>query len=707
MRRSFFVWMVFALFVGLGAATPTFAEEGSESMSESWYLLRGRANMKIGNYKAAIEAFEKATERNPGNRESMRSLGIAYEKQGLTTRAIEQFDRYLERFDDDSEIAFKQAEYLAWERYAYRRDDAIRYFRMGLRLEDDPARRHRMARLLAQDRARLEEALEQYRILLEAEPGNATWRAEYRDLLLWDPKHLAEAIAEYRKLVAERPDDFETRRTLARLVDRKDPRGDEPVTMYRDLVARRPKDSSLRLDQARVLARHSRHRAEALEQYRRVLAERKEIEPRIEYADLLSEKSSDRAAALEQYQTLLRARPDDVPIRLKYARLLAAERSDTERAIEQYDQVLARDPRQPAAHEGLAAAYAWQGDRDRALHHSDLALRYGGGGRRASSLREDLLVGREPRVEPFVHGLIQRGPSRSKLNGIRAGVRGQLDPTPFLTLKVGTGFEDYWRSGENTAGAWLSGDAELRLDPERKIGVGLGYHSLGRSSARNVLARAAYSVDREGLEWQVGFARSPREDSYVALAGERVGGVRIGAARENRFSGRIRKELGRFGLSASPYAGWVDADRADDNPFVGLGTGADYAIHDSERWTLSGTLGVDLHHYRDDAFGVRPGPSDPEPGGYFSPRFFFEVQPGLSSRVRIGREGFVEVEGGPALQLVDASGDGVDTQVGGRARLAYLHFVRESLYWNVGAGFVRIGDAYTRGDLQVGMTVEF
>ncbi|HPG26879.1 MAG TPA: tetratricopeptide repeat protein, partial [Myxococcota bacterium] len=254
MRRSFFVWMVFTLFVGLGAATPTFAEEGSESMSESWYLLRGRANMKIGNYKAAIEAFEKATERNPGNRESMRSLGIAYEKQGLTTRAIEQFDRYLERFDDDSEIAFKQAEYLAWERYAYRRDDAIRYFRMGLRLEDDPARRHRMARLLAQDRARLEEALEQYRILLEAEPGNATWRAEYRDLLLWDPKHLAEAIAEYRKLVAERPDDFETRRTLARLVDRRDPRGAESVAMHRDLVARRPKDSGLRLDFARVLA---------------------------------------------------------------------------------------------------------------------------------------------------------------------------------------------------------------------------------------------------------------------------------------------------------------------------------------------------------------------------------------------------------------------------------------------------------------------
>ncbi|MBH0192338.1 MAG: tetratricopeptide repeat protein, partial [Nitrospira sp.] len=61
---------------------------------ESWYLSRGRANMEIENYKAAIEAFEKVVEHDPDHRESLRSLGIAYERQGLKDKSIETFDRY-------------------------------------------------------------------------------------------------------------------------------------------------------------------------------------------------------------------------------------------------------------------------------------------------------------------------------------------------------------------------------------------------------------------------------------------------------------------------------------------------------------------------------------------------------------------------------------------------------------------------------------
>lgn len=97
------------------------------SLKESWYLDRGRANMEIGNYKAAIEAFQEVVKINPNNREGMRTLGLAYELQGLTAKAIEQFDKYLEKFHDDVEIAFKQADYLGWSRYAYRKKDAIKY----------------------------------------------------------------------------------------------------------------------------------------------------------------------------------------------------------------------------------------------------------------------------------------------------------------------------------------------------------------------------------------------------------------------------------------------------------------------------------------------------------------------------------------------------------------------------------------------------
>ncbi len=141
---------------------------------ESWYLSRGRANMEIENYKAAIEAFEKVVEHDPDHRESLRSLGIAYERQGLKDKSIETFDRYLAKYDDDPEIAFKQAQALEWSRYAtYREKDMLKYYRMGLKRNDDPAMRLRYASHLAAQKETAQEAVAQYDRVLASQPHNS------------------------------------------------------------------------------------------------------------------------------------------------------------------------------------------------------------------------------------------------------------------------------------------------------------------------------------------------------------------------------------------------------------------------------------------------------------------------------------------------------------------------------------------------------
>ena len=94
-----FLALSLVLLITLWVAVPA----GADDFVESWYMSRGRSNLEIENYKAAIEAFEKVVERDPTNREAMRSLGIAYDKQGLKDRAIEQFDRYLARWDRSEE----------------------------------------------------------------------------------------------------------------------------------------------------------------------------------------------------------------------------------------------------------------------------------------------------------------------------------------------------------------------------------------------------------------------------------------------------------------------------------------------------------------------------------------------------------------------------------------------------------------------------
>jgi tetratricopeptide (TPR) repeat protein len=145
---------------------------GAEDFTKSWYLSRGRANMEIENYKAAIEAYEKVVERDPNHREAMRSLGLAYEKQGLKDKAIETFDRYLAKYDDDPEIAFDQAQALEWSRYAYREKDMLKYYRIGLTRKDDSAMRLKYATHLARYKETSQEAIVQYDKVLDRQPRN-------------------------------------------------------------------------------------------------------------------------------------------------------------------------------------------------------------------------------------------------------------------------------------------------------------------------------------------------------------------------------------------------------------------------------------------------------------------------------------------------------------------------------------------------------
>jgi tetratricopeptide (TPR) repeat protein len=699
--------LLLSLLVGLALCAPgaALAQQEPASGSELWYVLRGRANMQIGNYRAAVEAWQKAVELNPENREAMKQLGFAYEKQGLTAKAIEQFDRYLERFRDDPDVAFKQAEYLGWERYAYRRDDAIRYYEMGLAQREDLARRHALARLLAQERSQLGPALEQYEILLAARPDDAEWRSEYRELLLWDEDRLDDAIREFRRLERERPGDFAVERRLAELIARQAPRSDEAVSRSAALVAKHPSDVSLRLAYAELLSADPDRRELAIEEYRTLLSQQPSASHREALADLLSGRADGRREALDLYRALLRAEPGLARVRVKRARLLSSERRDVEAAIREYEIVVKQQPDNAEAHAGLAECYAWTGDLDTALHHSNLAVRHGGRGRDLAEVRQTLLRGREPRLGPFVDVLVQGGRSKTKLHSVGFGLSGSADLSPFFSLRGRTGFAEYWRGSDDEATGFLDVDAEYRFDPANAVELGLGYHSLPHRG-RNLLVRASYA--RRGETWTLrgGFERKLRFDSYVALVGEEDGSDEIGSARENRFYGVASAERGRFEAEIEPYAGFVDAKSSEDNAFVGFRGRLAWRLLEIRSFDLTPFYESDLYHYEEDAFGVSAD-ADAEPGGYFSPPFFFEQVPGLALAFRLGKDSFLDLEGGPALQVVDEAGESSRFEVGGRAGLSYVTFLRESLYWTLESEFLRIGEVYTRVAVTTSLTFKF
>jgi hypothetical protein len=144
----------------------------------------------------------------------------------------------------------------------------------------------------------------------------------------------------------------------------------------------------------------------------------------------------------------------------------------------------------------------------------------------------------------------------------------------------------------------------------------------------------------------------------------------------------------------------------DDNTFAGVRGRLDYAMLDRGWLQLGPLLTSEVYHYDDDAFGVVPSNSEPLPGGYFSPQFFFEQTLGFSLRMG-GAESFLDLEAGPAFQIVDESGGGSESEFGGRAKLSAVSFLRQSLYWSFDLDFSSIGNAYTRLDARTALTFKF
>lgn len=504
----------------------------AEDFTESWYLSRGRANMEIGNYKAAIEAFEKVVERDPNHREALRSLGLAYEQQGLKDKSIETFDRYLARYDDDPEIAFKQAQALEWSRYfSYREKDVLKYYRLGLSRKDDPA------------------------------------------------------------------------------------------------------------------------------------------------------------------------------MRLKYASHLASRKETAQEAITQYDKVLDRQPRNAAAHRGLAKAYAWLGQNDLALHHANLA-------RQATdrepgdmtALRRDMLKGREPTVEGTVSILAQ--PEKPfELYGVRLGSRGKVDLSPFTTTTLEVGTESFWDSSENRSGGYLSLGNQIRFNSSNRFDALVEFHGAPRGDG--LAYKFEYVYEGQSFSIRPGVKRELRYDSFAALVGSRQSGQLVGLARSIQFYSEVEGDVGQIHLRVTPFVGWVTAESVGTNDQVGLDIKTSMLFWRTGNWEVTGEYLFYLTHYDQNQSGFQSSSSEPFGGGYFSPQVFVNQIPRLAVTYTTENKDELYLAAGPAVQYIDEATQTSAFRVGGDAHAAYTTHLSKPWLVKVMADYTQIASVYMRFQLNAFLVYTF
>lgn len=387
-------------------------------------------------------------------------------------------------------------------------------------------------------------------------------------------------------------------------------------------------------------------------------------------------------------------RKDDPAMRLKYAAHLAGHKETAQDAIAQYDTILAAQPRNTQAHQGLAKAYAWLGQNDRALYHANLARQ---GSRREAgdmtTLRKDMLKGREPAVEGLLSVLAQ--PEKPfELYGLRLGSRGKMDLSPFTTTTLEAGVEHFWSSRENRSGGYLSFGNQLRINPSNRFDLLLEYHDAPRGDG--LAYKFEYVYDRPSVSIRPGVKREFRYDSFAALVGSRTSGQLVGLARSTLFYTDVAFDLGAVHLDVTPFAGWVTAESLSANSQVGLTVKGALPLWQTGQWDVSGEYLFYLTHYGENQSGFQPSAGEPLAGGYFSPQVFVNQIPRLALTYTIDDKQDLSFAAGPAIQYIDEATQRSVLRIGGDAHATYTTRLSKPWLLKIMADYTQVANVYMR-----------
>lgn len=398
-------------------------------------------------------------------------------------------------------------------------------------------------------------------------------------------------------------------------------------------------------------------------------------------------------------------RKDDPSMRLKYAAHLARQKDSSQEAIVQYEKVLAKEPRNVEAYRGLAKAYAWLGDNDRALYYTNLARRYSS---RESgdmtALHRDMMKGREPTVEGRI-GVILQPEKPFELYGFRLGSSGKVDLTPFTTTTVEAGLEHFRDSSQNSSGAYVSIGTQVRFNPANRIEGILEYHDVVR--ADGLAYKFEFAHDGSSFSIRPGVKREFRYDSFTALVGSRLGGRLLGAARSTLFYTDLSMEWGRIRLDVSPFVGWVSAESLSKNEQVGINTKAAMTVRHDQAWDVSAEYLLYLTHYGQDQSGFQSSMREPLPGGYFSPQVFLNQIPRLAVTYIAEDKSELYMAAGPAVQYIDETQKAAVFRIGADAHAAYTTQLPKHFFLKLMADFTQITGVYVRAQAQTLLVYKF
>ncbi|MCX6116379.1 MAG: tetratricopeptide repeat protein [Proteobacteria bacterium] len=632
----------------------------ASSLTETWYLMRGRANMKIENYKAAVEAYEMALRQDPSNSEANRGLGLSLFKMGQYQQAKDKLLKALltdkkSQGDDDVKSALSQICTTSKNTVPF--ETCYKITRDHYNQNQTLPNLRVLANFLSNHPQSKNESLHYFRMADEHPEATDEDRANFRNRILGLPSYRAEAIAKFRAHIQRNPSDREASIKLAELLASTQNGQVEAAKIIDKISSQQNRPKDLELKRARYLTSLSGNQNEAASIYRSILKKDQNASMEEEFGDLQARSEATREEAISLYENSLRKNMGNQKLRLKLGKILLADRGNQGKAIDQFKYILKTNPNNAAAQKGLALAYSALGNTELSAYYARKAIQL------SPNENEDITEIAKNGTRKYDHSY---GLHFSAINQF------QSDESDFSKFKLGPTLKMVFEQNKRL----IAGVGVDRLSNQASTESGLygNFEYQYESSVHKVYSCQLNATTMSNTGPQIGGMIQMRskvsaitldsrltseivEDSYTSIYGQNFQNKGISPLARNSIQLGIIVDDDTFDNSLYLTVGSQETSHSSPQLLYKISTHSEYRISNDEA-EFGGGLNVNYNHI-DNKISSDDDQSwvDFNNKSYFTPEHHLILNPYGYYKLNLMRQNYLKTALGPLMEYIKYAHD--------------------------------------------------
>jgi tetratricopeptide (TPR) repeat protein len=286
--------------------------------------------------------YETTLRQNPECWMAHNNLGLWYERDGDTVRAMAEYEAAL-RQNSENETAQNNLGGIL-RRIPGRRDEAFGHLSEAVRLAPENADAHNNLGVWYEDGGELAKAADQFELALRSKPDDPEAHSNLGSVLARSPGRLDDAIAQLREAVRLQPDFGVARLNLGNALLAAPGRLDEAIAAYQSAVRISPDMAEAHIYLGNAWARAPGHGDDAIAEFRRAIVLKPDNGEAHNNLGLALSGEGRSVEAIEQFEIALRLMPDYPEIRFNIAIALLKEGGHERDAAAQLEALLLERP---------------------------------------------------------------------------------------------------------------------------------------------------------------------------------------------------------------------------------------------------------------------------------------------------------------------------------------------------------------------------